>query len=76
MNERIKQLAEQAGFILWGEEDYNPGDVVDWSTRYDDELVKFTQLVAEQCVKILETRSDHAVIVNSVKEIKEQFGLV
>ena len=52
MNERIKQLAENAGFILWGKESWNPGDVVDWSSRYDDELQKFAELIVKECVKI------------------------
>ena len=45
MNERIKELAEQAGFMLWKDEPWNPGDVVDWSARYDDELAKFSELI-------------------------------
>ena len=27
MNERIKLLAEQAGFCMWTDEEWNPGDV-------------------------------------------------
>ena len=41
MNERIRGFAEQAGFMLWQDEDWNPGDVIDWSARYDQELVNF-----------------------------------
>ena len=39
MNERFKELAEKAGFVLWGNESWNPGDTIDWSCRYDDELL-------------------------------------
>ena len=32
MNERIKELVEEAGFILWGNEEWGPGEGhVDWS---------------------------------------------
>ena len=51
MNERIKELAKQAGFMLWGDEPWNPGDVVDWSARYDDELAKFAELIVRECAK-------------------------
>ena len=53
MNDRIKELAEHAGFVLWGDEEWNPGDTVDWSSRYDDELEKFAQLIVEECQNVL-----------------------
>ena len=49
MNERIKEFAEQAGFVLWQDESWNPGDVIDWSCRYDDELKKFAELIIKEC---------------------------
>lgn len=48
---QLKKLAKKAGFILWTDEEWNPGDVVDWANRYDDELVKFAKLVAKECAK-------------------------
>ena len=45
MNENIKRLAEQADFVLWTDEDWNPGDVIDWANRYDDEFVRYTHLL-------------------------------
>ena len=44
-NKDIFKLAEEAGFILWGDESWNPGDCIDWSNRYDDELVEFARLI-------------------------------
>ena len=51
MNKRIKELAKKAGFILWGSESWNPGDTIDWSCRYDDELTKYTELIIKECSK-------------------------
>jgi hypothetical protein len=52
MNKQIQQLAEQAGFVLWKDESWNPGDVIDWSSRYDSELEKFAQLIVRECAGI------------------------
>ena len=49
MNTKIKDIAEHAGFVLWGDEPWNIGDVVDWNCRYDDELVKFAELIIKDC---------------------------
>lgn len=58
MNEKIKQLAEEAGFILWRDEHWNPGDVVDWASRYDDELQKFAELIVQKCAHIARSVDD------------------
>jgi hypothetical protein len=61
MNERIKKFAEQAGFALWENEEieYRPRDViVDWSSVYDDELVKFAELIVKECAEVA-LREDH-----------------
>ena len=59
MNERIKELAEQAGFECWKDEPYRPeGQVIDWASNYDEELEKFAELVRaderEACAKLVE----------------------
>ena len=38
MRQRTKELAEQAGFVVWD-------GAVDWSCNYDDALEKFAELV-------------------------------
>jgi hypothetical protein len=53
MNQKIKELAEQAGFVLWKDESWNPGDVIDWSCRYDDEFKKFADLLLKECIQVL-----------------------
>ena len=52
MNTKIVKMLEQAGFGLWADEDWNPGDVVDWSARYDDELREFVRLMIEECAQV------------------------
>ena len=48
MKEKLKQLAKQAEFCFWGDEPYNPGDVIDWACRYDDELSKLYELMIDE----------------------------
>ena len=81
MNERIKELADQLGPVAtignWGR--------VEWANdvypQFGDkmyaaiDLQKFAELIVRECVDILNTRKDHSVIVNSIKEIKEHFGV-
>ena len=49
--ERIRELAEQAGFVLWD-------GAVDWASNYDDALEKFAELVRaderEACAQVCE----------------------
>ena len=50
MNERFKELAEQAGFVLWSDEEWKPeGAIIDWSSDYDNELAKFAELIVREC---------------------------
>ena len=71
MNEQIKLFAEQAGFVMWEDEPWNPGDVVDWSTRYDTELEKFANMIIFECFKLAVFNGNHA----TAKAIKEHFGV-
>ena len=83
MNDKIKQLAEQAGFILWQDEAHNPGDVIDWAARYDDELVKYTELLLQEVVNVLHDEEDrcfdNAVMASTAKQcrnaVAEHFGI-
>ena len=71
MNNRIKELAEKAGFVLWGDEFWSPGDAIDWSSRYDDELTKFVELIVKECAEIV----DKAEPYKSNDLIKKHFGI-
>jgi hypothetical protein len=76
MNKQIRQLAEQAGFALWGEEQWNPGDVIDWSARYDRELEKFAKLIAGECAKLLPPEMTHGPDGRPLEQVfKQHFGV-
>ena len=80
MNGQIKQLAERAGFVLWADEAWNPGETIDWSSNYDQEIVKYTELVLRESLvefyrRYLDTNSNDGIAVQVDKFIKEQFGL-
>ncbi len=88
MNEQIKELAAKAGFVLWEDEEWNPGSVIDWSSEYDQQLEQFAKLLIEQAIQAVEfkTNTHHAhttfdldlirtTIGNSVSAIRKQFGM-
>lgn len=60
MNENVKDLAKRAGFVLWGNESWNPGDVVDWASRYDKELVEYTKLLVNEVLRLQREGTDVA----------------
>ena len=76
MNERIKQLAEQAGFSkdrfdLFWDEDANAEGV---------DLEKFAELIVRECLSIVEPTEDSGdewcvTLKGTAQEIKEHFGV-
>jgi len=48
MNERIRQLAKEAGFM--------PDNFI---SRWEDEFEKFAQLIVQECVKVCADRGKH-----------------
>ena len=50
MNERIKELVEQAGFIYF-QSDEDSNTPIDWSCDYTEELEKFAELIIKECAK-------------------------
>ena len=56
MNPRIKELAEDAGFCFWDDEEWRPhGAIIDWSAQYDKEFQKYTELLINECLTALES---------------------
>lgn len=53
MDKRTQELAEQAGFVFWGEEEWGPGPGnIDWSCDYNAEFEKFAELMRQEKNKI------------------------
>jgi hypothetical protein len=86
MNERIKQLADDAGFLMWDGEEHAPVDaVVDWSCSYDYELEKFAELIVRECLGCCEQVISDPVPesvdtwlnggTQCMTEIKQHFGV-
>jgi len=80
MNEQIRELVEQAGFVLWDNEDWRPTDqTVDWSSEYDQELEQLIKLVIDKCVEVCYTRAGNSDYntgrQHCASDIKEHFGV-
>jgi hypothetical protein len=80
MNDKIKQLAEQAGFVLWADEAWNPGETIDWASNYDEEIVKYTELVARDSLvdfyrRYLDTNSNEDIASQIDRYLKEHYGM-
>ena len=52
MNAQIKDFAKRAGFVMWSEKYQSQGDFIDWSSRYDEELARFAELIVRECAEI------------------------
>lgn len=61
MNKKITTLAERAGFVLWQDETWNPGDQIDWSARYDEELNTFARLLVQHCAQHIQDLVDQRI---------------
>lgn len=44
MNQKLIELAENAGFVMWGDES---DQIVDWSCDYDKELQQLYSMIQE-----------------------------
>ena len=72
MNERIRFLAEKAGFVFWGSEEWKPeGIVIDWSCDYSKEFDTFVELIVSECAEI----ADKAEPYKTSDLIKQHFGV-
>jgi hypothetical protein len=78
MNERIKQLAEQAG--------YKPLPGFDFANSLEEVFIKkFAELIVRECAKRVESKADrwgnmtdeiiNGCILECAKDLKEHFGV-
>lgn len=80
MNEQIKELAKQAGFISWEDESWKPLDqMFDWSCNYDNELQKFAELIVRECIEEIRGEVQHwydlEVDDEMLEQVKNHFGI-
>ena len=75
MNERIKKLAEQAGF------QYIKDEGIGWAGNYNDSLPKFAELIVKECMEVaspnyMDTPEDSAYYVElAIDRIADHFGV-
>lgn len=81
MNDRIKKIAEQAGFIMWADEPWGRGQVIDWAVNYDAELEKFAELIMQECIEVVNSRymgdlnREDQEVRRCVEDLKQHFGV-
>ena len=71
MNKNIIDLAEQAGFDFWGDEHWNPGDTIDWSSRYDNQFAKYSESLIREVLLLQQNGTDvlsHFCLANIVNK--------
>ena len=73
MNEKIKQLAEQSGFIV------DNNKIITIKQDSTIEFEKFAELIVRECVGILEPKSRYMgegpeVLKDKINQIKNHFG--
>ena len=76
MNERIKKLAEQAGF------QYIKDEGIGWAGNYNDSLPKFAELIVRECANQCDLLLDHKISSewargthDCSKAIRKHFGV-
>jgi len=76
MNERIQELAEQAGFSVV--ETQGTGETTLWAfddEPIDDELQKFAELIIQECIRLGEESQYKCRTFPVSVAIKEHFGV-
>ena len=54
MNTIVKDMAKEAGFVLWKDEAWGPGKGnIDWSSNYDVEFQKFVVILTDYYKQLL-----------------------
>jgi hypothetical protein len=72
MNNRILELAEQAGIAVWGDAVYmyHPSDTLDSTV-----LAKFTELIVEECAEQVKNLRVNDYGISGAEIIREHFGV-
>ena len=79
MNDKIIELAEQAGFVLWGDETWNKcNQSIDWSSQYDEELENYTKLVLMEVIGTISRQFKGPIpleVGQALYAVQTKFGL-
>ena len=70
MNERIRELARQAGF------QYIKDEGIGWAGNHNASLPKFAELIVKECAMIVADAVDHREPASTyANKIKQHFGV-
>jgi len=72
MNERIRELAEQAGITTNLDTEYFEKDVNKWVDYYSE---KFAELIIRECADLVDNHDDSYPYVSFGDMIKQHFGV-
>jgi hypothetical protein len=81
MKKPIQNLAEKSGFVLWQDEEWNDGTVVDWSSNYDVELEKLYDNLVKEAISVVQRRymgdnnREDMEVRRCVEDLKNHFGV-
>jgi hypothetical protein len=81
MKKSISALAERSGFILWKDEDWNDGSVIDWSCNYDVELQNFYDNIVKEAISVVQKRymgdqnREDMEVRRCVEDLRKHFGV-
>jgi hypothetical protein len=71
MNNNIINILKQSGFCFWENEEWKPeGEIIDWSSNYDDEIEQAIQTAAKICCDLIESNTAYSKI-----QIQKYFGI-
>ena len=73
MNELIRTLSEQAGFIHFTSDD-DSNMLIDWSCDYTQELEKFAELIVWECINAISDVDENYIAVFQ-QHLLEHFGV-
>ena len=73
MNQRIKELAEQAGLLP---KEIGPVVETPHMKKKQQDLEKFAELIVRECIDIIDEEGSHeGGSIRSMKKIREHFGV-
>jgi hypothetical protein len=77
MKKIVKELAKEAGFAFWENEEWKPkGATIDWSCDYEKELEKFAERIVQECASIIESQDVDPTFRHRMSwAMKEKFGV-